>query len=130
MSYDNHCVYEYLPEGVHKFALVKADRQAMDEFVPLMIDIFDATPLDETILLLIDFRPDGIPPLTYAITKLLAMLKDREVSPMRGAYLHQKNAMTSLIVTFLDRLRLQKNVRRLFAGPDADDEAIAWLLSG
>jgi hypothetical protein len=123
-----HCVYDQIAGSIHRFTIAIADRQAMDEFIPVMADIFDTTPPDETVLLLIDFRPDGIPPLRYAVQSLREMIKDRETPYIRAAYLHEANVITSLITTFLDRLRL-KSRRKLFTGADVEDEALSWLLS-
>jgi hypothetical protein len=43
------------------------------------------------------------------------------------AYLHDYNVQVSLLEMFLTRLNIEAT-RRFFAG-DAEDEAMAWLLS-
>jgi len=131
MTQNAHCTYELIDGTIHHFTLVKADQQAMDEFLPHMAQIFDDTPSDGLIYLLVDFRPDGIPPLRYAVNGMREMIKARDGEPaeIRAAYLHEPNLLVSLVTTFLDRLRL-KSKRKLFSGEHAEAEALAWLKEG
>jgi len=127
-----HCTYELTHNTIHRFTLVHADQQAMDEFVLKMAQIIDDTPEHEQLNLLIDFRPDGIPPLRYAVTTVRDMLKERKAVQIRVAYLHEPNPVMSLVTTFLDRLRIQTRIqtqRRLFSGGDAEAEALEWIQS-
>ncbi len=123
-----HCTYEILENDIHKFALVKADRKAMQEFIAYANDLFANHPRDQMLYMLIDFRPAGVPPLAYAVRSLRSDLlsKHDEIPTIRAAYLHNRSTLASLISTFLETLRIG-TTRKLFEG-DHEDEAIAWLL--
>jgi hypothetical protein len=123
------CVYERLPNGVHKITLLRANMRGMEALIGHLQTAFDATPDGETALLLIDHRPEGIPSLPLTIPALEAFIENRTSTPrLRVAYLHDYNVQTSLLEMFLKRLNIVAT-RRFFAG-DAEDEALAWLLSG
>ena len=121
-----YCSYGKEANGVHRLTLHKANRVGLDQLLTYLRDIHDSTPQQETIRLLIDLRPDGIPPINYALPTLKQFFEDlTERSEMRAAYLYDSMALLSVAQTFLNLLRIKQSRRQFFKD---EDEAVAWLL--
>jgi hypothetical protein len=87
------------------------------------------TPAQEVIRVLIDLRPDGIPPIGYAFPALKRFFRQQSrTRRFKSAYLYRRGTLIHLLPTFLD-LVLQQTKRRFFLdGQEA--EAEQWLLQG
>jgi hypothetical protein len=119
--------YEKLDNGIHKLTLLKSNRAGVDALIVELGKAYDSHPAGETIRIIIDLRPDGMPPMAYAVPKVQGFFKSRvDLPKIRSAYLVRQSVMVSIMMTFLSTLRLSAD-RRVFDG-DKDEEAIAWLL--
>jgi hypothetical protein len=92
---------------------------------------FNEHPQGETMLLLTDLRPDGIPPFNYALSMARRFFANRETPNMRAVYIYDKNPFLTIIRTFFGMLPLKTQRRFMQGGPDSnvEHEATAWLLS-
>jgi hypothetical protein len=119
--------YKQVPGNIHCFRLNKSDRSAADQFVEKFTAIYDEAIKPGYMLVLIDLRPEGLPPISYTLNKLRLMFKDLDRSPaLYGAYLYEQSMVMGLLSTFLDTLRGVNSKRKLFKG-DAEEAALAWL---
>ncbi len=124
-----HCVYNILENGIHRFTFERSTMQAVHEFIAQMTVIYRNAAHEEITRVLVDVRPNGLPPIQQAARA--GRKFSREVismPPARVAYLHSDNTLIGLAQTFLEILRL-KNVNRKFFDND-EAGAIAWLLTG
>lgn len=126
-----NCVYTPLENRIHRLTMVTANRRGMEELLAHLGDILERHPQGETLRLLVDFRPDGIPSLPHGFPMLQQFFVEQPHVPhIRAAYLHNRNVTVSLLVTFLDRLELNSE-RRFFeerSGTTIEQDAIHWLL--
>jgi hypothetical protein len=121
---DLKCEYRLVENRIHQFIMHKATREGMDEFVKWFAVAVDAHPKDQTLLILMDLRPEGIPPLGYALP-LLRRFFDEHRHPIliRAAYLYRSSAIIGVVQAFLNTLHL-KTSRRFF---ESEVEALNWL---
>ncbi len=125
MHTEPHCRHEVLEGNVHVFIIEKASAQAVNEFLNGVIDLYDVLPPGEPARVLVDLRPDGLPPVNAAMRAGRRFARERDNQPeARFAYLHDSNPLISMAQTFLDILRIKTVKRRFF---ENYDEAIGWL---
>ena len=119
-----HCVYECLDNNIHQFTIVKATRQAVDDYLQQLNDILVADQINR---ILVDIRLDGMPPMRYAIRKGMQQFAGYEKVPtMRVAFLYEEGTKVAIGEALLSLLRLN-STRRAFKGKHRE-EAIRWLL--
>lgn len=125
-----HCVYRhYLNNNVHKFIFEKADEQAVDEFCAaleqLMLEHDDPNP----VLMLVDLRPDGIPPFQHTLRAVRGVYSRVQNPPeFRSAYMYNRSRFLGIIRRFFGVLNLN-NQRQFFENADEPD-VLKWLLEG
>lgn len=123
---ESECLYEF--DGrIHRFTIVRARLSAVDEFLVHLQHILDETPPDDPIRILMDLRPDGLPPLA----QMLMRLKDffaRQSRPrtFKSAYLYRRGTLLHILPTLLNMIR-QRATRRFFVDGQ-EDEAVSWLM--
>lgn len=121
-------VYEAIDGGIHRFTFNEATKATADQFTDSLDGILKATPSDERLLIMIDIREKGLPPINYTFTKLRQTLSANAPLPkMYSAYLYRQSVIITLVTTFLDILR--SGATRRFFADGQENEAIDWLLS-
>lgn len=121
------CDYEQLENGIHYFRFNKASKEALDQQVQILEAQLASTPTIATVRVLLDFRPAGFPPITYAFQKVTAM--NRRIPqrpPQRLAFLHHPNVLTQVVQSFI-RLERMKDPARFFPA-EMYDAAVGWLI--
>lgn len=108
---------------VHEFVFHQANRLAVDEFLVVLDPILSQAPNDRPLRVLVDLRPDGLPPINYVFPRLKAFFQKRYVFGFRVVYLYDSSTLLSMIQSFLNLLR-QKTERRFMTDREA---ALAWL---
>lgn len=125
-----HCLYEYHSDSkVHQFTLQTADRKGMDELLHHLAHAIDTNPASENLTILVDIRPDGLPPFNYTLGAVWHVFAQRRRMPhIRAAYVYEGNRMVNVIERFFRLLRFQ-NTRRFFElAKDAPlDDVWVWL---
>ncbi|MEO0563302.1 MAG: hypothetical protein AAF125_14435 [Chloroflexota bacterium] len=128
-----HCTHKITDSGVHIFSAEKSTRQAIDEYLVMLREVFKAHPADETFRLIVDVRKDGMPSFAYAMRKA-RVVRDEKILPsnLRVAYLYDNEPLFYTLKMFLDAMRW--NNERLFLSATASDQdavdlAERWLLS-
>ena len=125
-SQSSACTYRY-DLGIHHFTLHRANAEAVDEFMTHLQRILNERPADEVIRLLVDLRPEGIPPIGYVFPALKRFFRRQSRRRrFKSAYLYRRGTLIHLLPTFLDLL-LQRVDRRFFLDRE-EAEAIRWLL--
>ncbi len=126
------CVHQhYLNNDVHKLVLQEDTTEAVDEAIAHMDAILNTHDVSKPLLLLIDVRQSGVPPLQYFFRSVRTLYSAREqLPPIRAAYLYQDNVLLVLIQAFFDALRLTLGMTasRRFLQNATEFEAIEWLL--
>lgn len=126
------CLHQhYLNNDVHKLVLQEDTTAAVDAAIAHMDDILNAHDVSTPLLLLIDVRESGVPPLQYFFRAVRKLYSAREnLPPIRAAYLYQDNVLLVLIQAFFDALRLTLGMEasRRFLQNSTEFEAIDWLL--
>lgn len=127
VSQDAHCIYQFsLNSRIHKFVFQRSDEQAIDEFLGRLRQIFDEYTEDDPLLILVDLRPDGIPPFNYTLFEARKLFSEHTVPPIRAAYIYTHSPFLSIIKRFFALLRIN-STRRFYQG-DKESEAVDWLL--
>lgn len=126
VSHDQHLTYRYyLNNQVHKFIFLKSDEQAIDEFFIALEQAMNDHVGDQPMLMMVDIRPDGIPPFNYTLFAARRFFAEHADRPeFRAAYVYNRSAFLSIIRRFFSLLRL-KSDRRFFEGDEI--EAMEWL---
>jgi hypothetical protein len=121
------CGYRVLHERIHYFSINKANRQGVEAFLTLFSDVLARTNPDELLLLLVDLRPDGMPPFADMFTALRHTFGPHAHSRryLRVAFMYKSSAIISVMTIFLNALRL--DVARRFFKDGQEEAAIAWL---
>jgi hypothetical protein len=96
---------------------------AVDQLIEHLKHMNSITPAGEKQLVLIDVRPDGIPPLNYTIQALRKVYKESSQPELRSAYLYYDSILISVAKTLINSLSGRKATRRFFHG-DKESEAI------
>lgn len=126
------CVHQhYLNNDVHKLVLQEDTTEAVDEAIAHMDAILNTHDVSKPLLLLIDVRQSGVPPLQYFFRSVRKLYSAREqLPPIRAAYLYQDNVLLVLIQAFFDALRLTLGMTasRRFLQNASEFDAIEWLL--
>jgi hypothetical protein len=122
------CSYNF-DVDVHCFVFHKANAAAVGDFLHHLQRILNETPRQDVIRLLIDLRPEGLPPIGYAYPSLkrLFSLQSRQ-HRFKSAYLYRRGTLVHILPTFLD-LILQRVIRRFFLDGE-EAEAVRWLREG
>lgn len=121
-----HATYELLDGDIHKLTLHRSSRQAVEETLANFDSITAAADPQETLLILVDMRPAGLPPVNYSIATIKSFFSSKEkLPPIRAAYIHNNSSLVTLVQTVMGSLRLDVS-RRTFNNDEAG--AIAWLL--
>lgn len=125
------CRYEKLEGDIHKFTFTTGTREAVDEWVKEMNQVYLAEGLDlslGTMRIMVDHSQAGMLPLSYTIKVLDRWLKTMpERRPSRIAAIYGKNVLLSLMDAFTRMLQLQHELVRLFPS-EQSAEAQAWLV--
>lgn len=123
-----HCEHtHYLNNDVHKLVLQSKTTQAVDDALQHMKQILDDQAYEDRLLLLIDTRQSGVPPVSYFLSAIRQFYGGRDdLPPVRAAYLYDDNVVLSVIQAFLDRIPMDAS-RRFMRGKSEID-AIEWLL--
>jgi|GEM_PF-1484408 len=127
---ERHCVYQhYLNSNIHKFVFLKADERGVDEFAVMFERMMREHESAEPILMLVDLRPDGIPPFNYTLKTIRGVFARFENPPVfRAGYLYEKSMFLAIMKRFFGLLGLS-NQRRFFnAVPET--AVLEWLLEG
>jgi len=124
--------YEKLPNNIHRFTFHTSDRNAIDAFIISYTEILSSQDHNKPVKFLIDFRPSGVPSITYSYARLRKLFSEYgpDLPPIYAAYLHDDSPLLSIAQTFLDMLRIPVK-RRFLHGPgeEAEIEAMQWLES-
>ena len=121
------CDYERLENGIHYFRFNKASKEALDQQVEKLGEILASTSTSATVRVLLDFRPAGFPPITYAFQKVRAMnMSIPQRPPQRLAFLHHPNVLTQVVQSFIQLQRMKDPIH--FFPAEQYDAAIGWLL--
>lgn len=125
-SHDSGCLYEF--DGkIHRFTIVNATLTAVDEFLIHLRRILTETPPDEPVRILMDLRPDGLPPIAPMLMRLKTFFgQQSRPRTFKSAYLYRRGTLIHILPTLLNMIR-QRATRRFFMD-GREDEAIRWLM--
>lgn len=123
-----HCRYELIENGIHRFTIEQASLQSVNEFLDHVGTIYENTPPGQVNRLLVDLRPDGLPPINNTVRVGRRFNKENpNQPPSRVAYVYSDSALMSLAQTFLEILRFRNVTRKFFRNDES--AAIAWLMA-
>lgn len=127
MQTEQHCKHEVVEGDIHVFVIEKASAQAVNEFLEGVVNVYETLDVTDKARILVDLRPDGLPPVNAAMRAGRRFVREQENQPeARFAYLHDSHPLISMAQTFLDILRIKTVKRRFF---ENYDDAVAWLRS-
>lgn len=120
------CTYQEIDGGIHYYVFHEATRQAVDQHFEHLEALMKRAPVDGTLPVLLDLRPAGFPPLTYAFQKVRATEKRvPRHAQLRLVFLHNPGVLTSVAQTLFNLLRV-RDIARFFPA-DQYDAAVNWL---
>jgi hypothetical protein len=118
----------HLPEDVHSFRFLQADRQACDDYmalqIKLMADFRQAGDMPAIIRILLDLTPAGLYPFRYMIERTREFFKDYDDLPQAYVAYLLKDQRDVAIINGLafNTATHQQDTRRVFR---ADEKAAA-----
>ena len=126
---NTHCVHRhYLNNDVHKFILKRADAQGVDECLATLRTILQEAGPDDVIRIMLDLRPDGVPPINYTFGAIRKFYNSLDaLPPMRIAYVYENSTLLTMARHFFQTLG-QTATRNFFEG-DREVQALEWLLA-
>jgi hypothetical protein len=121
------CHYIRLDNGVHSFLFEDSSRACFDQFMERLTAVTEASSPDKPLLVLLDWRKSGLPPLRYAFQKSQVYMKRfPHYSGGKTAYLYRMGTLITLAQSFVNLLHAKASGR--FFAEDQQDAAIKWLL--
>jgi hypothetical protein len=124
MLSDSQC--KKLPNGIYYFKFLKSSRRAVDEWLAEIDTIYEASPFNRTVLMMVDFRTSGAPPITYFMQYARERIASNPVHcNTRIAAILPENLMLPIVKMLFKTQRLDRTDFRIFAQPEA---AEMWLL--
>lgn len=128
MEHETGLEHSVIDGGIHRFIFHENDRHIADAFVTTLEELLREVPEGDCLLLIVDVREKGLPPVSYIYSQLRAMFLRLPHTPqMYSAYLYSASIIITLVSAFMDTLRTGAQ-RRLFKGGE-EDEAVAWLIA-
>ncbi len=131
-----YCIFTELDHAIWEFRFLKATPQAVDEWVAWQnyLRNLPPNPPVTTVRTLLDFRPDGIIPMMYALQKNFewrSRNQDIQSIPVKVAIVIR--SMNRIHKTYLELAKdgvnafgMHKVTLELFS--DTYDEALDWLI--
>ena len=120
------CAYQRREDGIHEYRFYQESVAAIDQWYTHLDAVYRAAPLDSTVYNLVDLRRAARQPIAYAFRRGKTWLAGFDEMPhTRTAYLLERDALTALINSFSQLLRMRHEEARFFSNID---EAVAWLL--
>jgi len=121
------CRYTRLDSGVHCFVFENSSRVSFDQFMDKLSTVTESSSPDKPLLVLLDWRLSGLPPLRYAFQKSQAYMKRfPNYSGGKTAYLYRMGTLITLAQSFVNLLHAKASGR--FFAEDQQEAAIRWLL--
>jgi hypothetical protein len=121
------CVHTPLDDSIHQFVFIEASREAVDEYLRHLQTVIEQLKDDEPLLMLMDLRPDGIPPLKYALTTSKRFFaRYPNLPPTKAAYITNSTTLVGLGLSVLSLIGTETK-RRNFSDHE-EYQAIEWLL--
>jgi len=125
----NACDYERLDNGIHYFRFNKASKEALDYHFEVLERLMTEYPVGTVLPALLDFRPAGFPPITYAFQRVRVInSKYPRRAYFRFAFVHPPNALATVVQSFF-QLSRSADKAHFFPAPQYDD-AEKWLIQG
>jgi hypothetical protein len=122
------CEISQREDGIYQFVFHSASRQAVDDMLTNFYPIYAAAPRDLLFRMLIDFRPEGMTPLTHSYHRVRNFLGEFPQRPEnRIAFVVNSTLMINVAQSFLNILYRAEETR-FFHSETAEQDAIAWLL--
>lgn len=113
---------------IHIMTFHKATRDAYDDFLALMTDIYQHVTPHDQVRLLIDYRQSGIPPIHYLLPRSLAWARSLKIHPeARLAAVTRQDALSRLLRGMTSTIRFGHLSTGIFEGEAGYDEALQWL---
>jgi hypothetical protein len=120
-----HCDLMISSHGIYEFRFFVGDKQAIDDWLEIGKKIIPTYSYD-IMYLILDFRYDGVPPVTHTMSVLPKFLLENMPQFMiRAAFLHNSDP----IVKFIDALAPTLPFKKLkWAFKTTHNDAVQWLL--
>ena len=112
----------------HIFTFYKPTRQAYDDFLKLMTEIYQHVTLEDQVRVLVDYRQSGIPPIHYLIPKSLAWARTLAIHPeARLAVITRQDNLSRLLRGMTSTVRFGHLSTGIFEGDAGYEKALVWL---
>ena len=122
------CVYNQLDSGIFYFTFNSSARAAADEYIEHMSALYQERGFEPVLRFMVDANLGRLP-LNYLILRLKQLLEGfPNRPPTRTAFL-ATSSMSSLLAGMIRLLPVRSKDTFRFFDPDAQDQAIHWLLS-
>lgn len=130
MTTDVTVTYNFLDDvQIHEFIFASAKRQAMDDYIAIIYEIYDEHLRGKTAMrIILDIHQSGMLPVKYASAIMEKTFK--ELAPFPKPYVAYLSAggMDNSLIATMD-YTASKHVDRLTFPSTDRDKAIEWLVS-
>ena len=124
----SRCLHLQLDNDINLFEFQNASKRGVDEFIDgLQILYQDRSPNDQ-LLILIDLRPDGWPPMNYLFKELRTLHSHNPLAPhQKFAFLYSESFLMTVAQSFFDVIH--RDSKAEFFSKGCEHEAMDWLIS-
>jgi len=124
----SHCLHLLLDDDINLFEFQDSSKQSVDEFVDGLQVLYQGRSPNEVIRILIDFRPDGWPPMKYLFAKLRTLHSHNPLTPHhKFAFLYCESFLLAVAQSFFDVIH--RDSKAEFFSEGCEYEAWDWLLA-
>lgn len=122
------CEFSQHESGICEYTFHKSSRQAVNEFLAQNNKVIVNAEDDQTLLVLIDISPSGLPPLAYFLSRVREEMKQHPYRlSSRVAILYKDSRLLGLMDNTVRLITNSKDKTRFFKLENRD-QALAWLL--
>ena len=121
--------YKFLQtEQIHVMTFHKPSRQAYDEFISVMDQIYKTLNDDSKMRIIVDYRESGIPPMQYVVSKGVEWAKSLSVHPQaKMALLTKADFIVSLLARLVQVFEFSHLSTRIYENETAYQDALDWM---
>ena len=121
--------YTYSEQAqIHVMRFHKPTRQAYDDFLKLMTDIYEHVTLEDQVRILVDYRQSGLPPIHYLLPRSLAWVRTLKIHPEAPlAAVTRQDALSRLLRGMTAKIRFGHLSTGIFEGDKGYEQALVWL---
>lgn len=122
------CLYTVRDNEVHHFVFTTPSQQAVDEWFEYLDALYDITPANTLVRMLLDLRQSGVLPMTYLINTGRSWFNHHPPRHrLQVAILHSPEFPIALAQTYFRLIGIEEGRSIRFFPANRHEEGLRWL---